>query len=116
VAIAEIDRNRSALARVRVEPVANVSFQGLGNVVDNGIFGGKPDGGVMVTVPIPISNRNQGAISRAQICLIRAAIEIERFLGSRQQSSLVTFHSGLTAHKKPPTDAGPLVVSFTPHP
>lgn len=65
-AIAEIDRNRNALARARVEPVPNVSFQGLVNVVDNGIFGGKPDGGVMVSIPVPIFNRNQGAIARAQ--------------------------------------------------
>jgi cobalt-zinc-cadmium efflux system outer membrane protein len=61
----EIDRARAALDRARVEPVPNVSVQGLVNVIDNGI-GGRPDAGITVSVPIPLFNRNQGAILQSQ--------------------------------------------------
>lgn len=61
----EVSRAQSALDRARVEPIPNLTFQGLVNVQDNGI-GGKPDGGVAVTVPVPLFNRNQGAMLRAQ--------------------------------------------------
>jgi cobalt-zinc-cadmium efflux system outer membrane protein len=64
-AMTDITRARAALERARVEPVPNVSLQGLVNVVDNGI-GGKPDAGVMVSIPIPVFNRNQGTILKAQ--------------------------------------------------
>jgi cobalt-zinc-cadmium efflux system outer membrane protein len=63
-ATVEVERARLALDRARVEPVPNVSVQGLVNWQDNGI-GGKPDGGIAVTMPIAIFNRNQGAIARA---------------------------------------------------
>lgn len=68
----EVDRARLALERARVEPVSNVNVQGLVNWQDNGI-GGKSDGGVAVGVPVPIFNRNQGAISRAEHELIAAS-------------------------------------------
>jgi len=67
----EIDRARRALQRARVEPVANVNVQGLVNWQDNGI-GGKPDGGVAVSLPIPVFNRNQGGIARAEHELVAA--------------------------------------------
>lgn len=60
----EVERARLALERARVEPVPNVNVQGIVNWQDNGI-GGKPDGGVAVTIPVPLFNRNQGAIARA---------------------------------------------------
>lgn len=78
VAVAEIDRSRMAVERARVEPVSNVNFQGLFNVVDNGIFGGKPDAGIVATVPVPIFNRNQGAILRAQHEMIAAQRALEQ--------------------------------------
>lgn len=65
VAVSELDRARVALQREQVEPIPNVTFQGLVNWQDNGI-GGKPDGGVAVMVPIALFNRNQGSIMRAE--------------------------------------------------
>jgi len=59
-----ITRARFTAERAHVEPKPNVSFQGLVNVIDNGI-GGRPDGAVGVTVPLPVFNRNQGAITQA---------------------------------------------------
>lgn len=64
-AMSEISRARAVLDRARVEPIPNVSVQGIVNVVDNGI-GGKPDAGVAVSIPIPVFDRNQGAILKAQ--------------------------------------------------
>lgn len=67
----EVDRARFAFERARVEPTPNVNFQGLVNWQDNGIAG-KPDGGVAVSIPIPVFNRNQGAIARADHELVAA--------------------------------------------
>ena len=38
---------------------------GMVNVVDNGI-GGRPDGTVAVSIPLPVFNRNQGAFSQTR--------------------------------------------------
>jgi cobalt-zinc-cadmium efflux system outer membrane protein len=67
----EVERARAALSRARVEPVSNINVQGLVNWRDNGI-GGKPDGGVAVSLPLPVFNRNQGGIARAEHELIAA--------------------------------------------
>ena len=61
----QVRRAQAAFERAQVEPMPNVNVQGLVNWQDNGI-GGKPDGDIAVTVPIPIFDRNQGAIQRAQ--------------------------------------------------
>lgn len=84
-AMIDFERARAALDRARVEPVPNVFVQGLVNVIDNGI-GGNPDGGVAVTVPVPIFDRNQGAILRAQheiAAASRAVSQIELDLQNR---------------------------------
>jgi len=57
----------------------------LVNWQDNGI-GGKPDGDIVVTMPIPIFDRNQGAIHRAQQELAaarRALSQVELDLRNR---------------------------------
>jgi cobalt-zinc-cadmium efflux system outer membrane protein len=84
-AAARVDRARAVLRRACAEVVPNVNFEGLVNWQDNGI-GGKPDGGVAVTMPLPIFNRNQGAIRRAQQELTaaqRALDQLELDLQSR---------------------------------
>ncbi len=65
IATSEISRARFAYERARAEPIPNVSVQGMINVLDNGI-GGKPDGSLALSMPIPVFNRNQGAIHKAQ--------------------------------------------------
>jgi cobalt-zinc-cadmium efflux system outer membrane protein len=84
-AAAAVDRARLALERERVEPIPNVSVQGLVNVVDNGI-GGRTDGGVALSIPIPLFDRNQGAIARAfheQVAAREALAQLELDLQSR---------------------------------
>jgi cobalt-zinc-cadmium efflux system outer membrane protein len=76
-AVANIEGARLAVARARIEPRPNLSFQGLVNVIDNGI-GGKPDGAVAVSVPLPVFNRNQGAVLRAQHELAAAQRALEQ--------------------------------------
>ena len=80
-----VDRARAAIERERVEPIPNVTVQGLVNWQDNGIAG-KPDGGVAVSVPIPIFNRNQGGVARAQqefVAARRALTQLELDLQNR---------------------------------
>lgn len=64
-AAAQLQRARLTLQRERVQPIPNLTFQGTVNWIDNGI-GGKPDGAVQVSVPVPLFDRNQGAIMRAE--------------------------------------------------
>lgn len=64
-AVAEIERARWAVERARAEPRPNISVEGLVNARDNGI-GGKPDGGISVSIPLPTWNKNQGGIAQAQ--------------------------------------------------
>ena len=72
-----VSRARAAIERERVEPVPNVTVQGLVNWQDNGV-NGKPDGGVAVSVPIPVFNRNQGGVARAQAELVAASRALEQ--------------------------------------
>lgn len=65
VAMANIEKARWTYQRALAEPKPNINVQGLVNVRDNGI-GGRPDGAVQVTMPIPVWNRNQGAITEAR--------------------------------------------------
>ena len=65
VAMTDIERARWQAERARIEKTPNITFRGLVNVVDNGIDG-DPDGSVMVGLPLPIWNRNQGALIQAQ--------------------------------------------------
>ena len=86
-AVANVDRARAALARARREPVPNVRFQ-MGVMQDNGI-GGRTDGIVQTLLPLPILNRNQGAIrqseaelSAAQQGLAQTELDLQNRLAS----------------------------------
>jgi len=76
-AMTEVSRARAFLERAYVEPIPNVTFQGMVNVIDNGI-GGKPDAEVGVSLPLPLFNRNQGAILQAQQEVIAAERALQR--------------------------------------
>ncbi|MFO0922143.1 MAG: TolC family protein [Pirellulales bacterium] len=74
---ATIQKNREILCRAQVEPLPNLNVQGLVNWQDNGI-GGKPDGGLQVAIPIPVRNRNQGAIHQALAELRSAEFALQK--------------------------------------
>lgn len=89
-ALVEIERANVMLQRARVEPVSNVNVEGLVNWRDNGI-GGKPDGGLAVSVPIPVFNRNQGAIAQANHELMAARQALNELELSLQKRLASTF-------------------------
>lgn len=64
-AIANVERARWAVQRAQVEAVPNVTVLGMVNTIDNGI-GGRTDGNVVIGVPLPLWNKNQGGIIQAQ--------------------------------------------------
>jgi cobalt-zinc-cadmium efflux system outer membrane protein len=64
-AMAEIERARWALQRAIVEKTPNVTVSGMINVRDEGI-GGRPDANVVVGLPLPLWNKNQGGVIQAQ--------------------------------------------------
>lgn len=63
-AVANVQRAEAALVRARREPIPNVRLQ-MGVMQDMGI-GGKTDGIVQTLLPLPLVNRNQGAIRQAE--------------------------------------------------
>ena len=98
-AAANVERARSSLARASVEAVPNVTFNGLVNWRDNGIKG-RSDGAVLVSVPVPLWNRNQGSVIQAQgeLAVAQQSLEVlsldlrhrlasvfERYVNAKQQ-------------------------------
>lgn len=84
-AIANVERARWAVQRAQVESVPNVTVLGMVNTIDNGI-GGRTDGNLVVGVPLPLWNKNQGGIVQAQgqvASAERAVEQLELDLQSR---------------------------------
>lgn len=98
-AMSAVNRNRFAFVRARQEPRPNLTVQGLVNWRDNGI-GGAPDGGVLVTIPIPVWNKNQGASQRAlgelrasEQALVRLDLELQsRLAAAYERYATATAH------------------------
>lgn len=74
-ALADVERARWAIDRAYVEPIPNLTVQGV-VMRDNGVRG--TDGIIQATVPIPIFNRNQGGTRRAQAELVAAERTVDR--------------------------------------
>jgi cobalt-zinc-cadmium efflux system outer membrane protein len=87
--VASIDRARNNLRRQQIETRPNVTVQGLFNWQDNGIDG-DPDAGIALSVPIPVRNRNQGAIQEARYQVYAAEQQFtQRQLELRQRLASV---------------------------
>lgn len=84
-AAATVERSRRSLERARIEPRPNLSVDAVYNVIDNGING--DDANIMVTVPVPVWNRNQGAIAQAHADVVAAERAFDQLL-LRLQSQL----------------------------
>ena len=83
-AMANVERARFNLQRQCVEPRPNLSVEGLYNFVDNGI-GGQPDAGLLVSIPVPVWNRNQGAIQQARYQVVVAEQSLAQLELAMQQ-------------------------------
>ena len=94
-----VERAAAALQRARVQSAPNVNFEGLVNWQDNGI-GGKPDGGVRVTMPVPIFDRNQGAIRQAEQELAAARRALSQLELDLQSRLAPTFEQFLNARNQ----------------
>ena len=77
VAMTELTRARLALDRANVETIPNISVQGLVNTTDNGV-GGRTDGGISLMLPIPLFNKNEGNIMRAQHEVAAAKLAVQQ--------------------------------------
>jgi cobalt-zinc-cadmium efflux system outer membrane protein len=76
-AVANLDRARAALVRARRENIPDIRFQ-AGPMKDMGFKEGKWDGIVQVLVPLPIINRNQGAIAQAIADISAAELGVQQ--------------------------------------
>jgi cobalt-zinc-cadmium efflux system outer membrane protein len=74
-AIAARDRAEAALQRATVEPLSDVTVQGVVQG-DNGT--GSANANLQISFPVPIINRNQGAIRQAQAEVLAASETIRR--------------------------------------
>ena len=63
VALANAQRAQAALARARVEPIPNLTIQGI---VQRDASVDSTNGSIQATMPIPVFNRNQGNIRAAE--------------------------------------------------
>ncbi|MDA8697004.1 TolC family protein [Rhodopirellula sp.] len=76
-AMSGIESARVNLQRQSVETRPNVTVGGLFNWRDNGI-NGSADGGLVVSIPLSVWNKNQGGIGVARSELVSAAKELDR--------------------------------------
>lgn len=96
---ASIERARWAAERARIEKTPNVTVQGLVNWRDNGI-GGRPDGALMVGIPVPIWDRNQGGIIRASQEAAAAERALEQLRLSLQNRLVPVFERYSNAYNQ----------------
>lgn len=75
--LALLERSRANLCRQIIEPRPNVTVQGLVNWQDNGVDGDS-NAGITVSIPVPIWNRNQGAIHEARQQIVAAERQLSQ--------------------------------------
>ncbi len=75
--VATIERAKCNLRRQQIEPLPDVNVQGLINWRDNGI-NGDADAGLAVSIPLPVWDKNRGAIQEARYQLVSAGQELQR--------------------------------------
>lgn len=101
-AVERIEAARCQLAREQIEPMPNVTVSGLVNWRDNGA-NGQSDGGLAVSVPLPLWNRNQGAIQQARFELVAAQRELEQRTLDLQQRLAPTYERYSNARQQSQT-------------
>ncbi|MEZ6135770.1 MAG: TolC family protein [Pirellulaceae bacterium] len=92
---AAIERARCNLRRQQIEPLPDVQIDGLLNWRDNGI-NGDADAGLAVSVPLPVWDKNRGAIQEARYQLTAANEDMQRLrfaFGSRLAPVFERFNS-----------------------
>lgn len=94
---AGVEQAKWALSRARAEPIPNIDTQLTlqhDNATTNDIVG------VQAVLPVPLFNRNQGGIGRAQAELTVASREVQRIELSLQQRLAVAFERYANAKRQ----------------
>lgn len=97
VLVSNIEKARCQLRRQQVEPLPDVSVRGLLNWRDNGVDG-DANAGLAVSIPLPVHDRNEGAIQEARYQLVAAQRELERLdlaLAARLTPVYLRYANGL---------------------
>ncbi len=96
-AVANLEAARWSAQRAMVEKVPNLTVQGLYNFRDQGI-NGRPDGAIMVGLPLPIWDRNQGRVMQTQNEAAAASRALDQLELSLQQRLATVFERYRNAH------------------
>ena len=87
-AVARVEQTRWALRRAEVEPIQNFTVQ-TGVFYDDG--SSDPFAALQLSMPIPITNRNQGGIAEAQADVVAAEHAVDRTQFRLQQRLATVF-------------------------
>ena len=93
----DVERARFALQRARVEPMPDISVQGSVQFDD---ATHDTVASVQIGLPLPLLNRNEGAIREARCELIAAQQEVQRLELSLQQRLAATFERYQNARRQ----------------
>jgi len=96
---ADAEQSRWALQRAQAQRIPDVAVQGLINWRDNGI-GGRSDGALQFSVPLPVWNRNRGNIATAEADVIAASQALETRRLELQQRLAIVFESYKNARQQ----------------
>lgn len=88
VAVARVEQTRWALRRAEVEPIQNFTVQ-TGLFYDDG--SNDPFASLQLSMPIPVTNQNQGGIAEAQANVVAAEQAVERTQFRLQQRLATVF-------------------------
>ena len=105
-AMAGLTRSRRALNRACVEPVPDVNTQFMVQYDDSTDY---TVGGIQVTIPLPIWNKNQGGIRQAQAEITVAAQELDRVALDLKQRLATAFREYANAKAQAETYANQIL-------
>lgn len=94
---AGVERARAALARAKAEPIPNIDVMLTGQH-DNAT--GSDIAGVQIGMPIPVYNRNQGGIQRAEAEYMAADAELRRTAFGLQQRLATVYQQYSSARQQ----------------
>lgn len=96
-AFVQVERARWAVERARAQTVPDVNLQGI---VQHDNATGSANGSLLVAIPIPVLNRNQGGIRQAESELVSAERAADRVALSLQHRLASVFERYLTSRNR----------------
>ncbi|REJ65687.1 MAG: TolC family protein [Planctomycetota bacterium] len=96
-AFVQVERARWAVDRARAEAVADVNVQGI---IQSDNATGSTNGNLLVSIPIPVLNRNQGGIRQAESELVAAERAAQRMELAMQHRLAPVFERYLSSRNR----------------